>query len=127
MLQYLAEHYHLNEVRVVGVSSGAVCAALLLKLEEGDPTPQEVRQRCIELYNHFVQECRTKGSFNGPFQFVGKLMGFLEDMIPRVLPTNYTPTTTTTTTTTTSSPSSPITTTKKAEAWLQGDASTTTT
>jgi len=37
MLQYLAETFDLRKVKAVGVSSGAICLALLLKLEDGSP------------------------------------------------------------------------------------------
>ena len=87
MTQYLAERYDLRGARVVGVSSGALCAALLLALEHAaDAAPPAARAaaaraRACEVYALIEGEGRARGGAPRALGFAGRLHAPVEGLV----------------------------------------------
>jgi len=82
-VQYLAEHYDLRGVRIAGVSSGAICAAVVLLLERCS-SRAEVRARAHDLFA--LIDAQLEPMTRTPLSFVGRLGELVDALLPAALP-----------------------------------------
>eukprot|EP00439_Symbiodinium_sp_Y106_P054343 s3130_g7.t1 len=96
MIQYLCEHFDTSNIKLAGVSSGAIAAVVLLHFEElaaeaasavepgesGRASSAAVRRRAQELFE-FVE---SSTDLRWPLSFVGRLRKLLEAATSRILP-----------------------------------------
>eukprot|EP00928_Gymnodinium_smaydae_P046989 TRINITY_DN31332_c0_g1_i1.p1 TRINITY_DN31332_c0_g1~~TRINITY_DN31332_c0_g1_i1.p1 ORF type:complete len:442 (+),score=106.12 TRINITY_DN31332_c0_g1_i1:70-1326(+) len=86
MVQYLCERFDTRGARLVGVSSGAICAGIVLELEaaaaaaagggDGAAAAAAVRLRAQEMCRRSIEEVAKVGSW--PLGFLGRLGGALD-------------------------------------------------
>lgn len=84
-VQYLCEHFDLRQVKIAGVSSGAVCAAVILIFERC-ASAAEVRDRAHELYA--AVDALLSPIVGTPASFIGRLGVLLEQLLHDHVPTD---------------------------------------
>lgn len=93
MVQYLCERFDTRGAKLAGVSSGAICAVVMLSLEEaaaeeqvGGSPEARVRQRAQEIFQ--VVDLRFAPVMSWPAAFVGRLGTMLDACVDECMPSN---------------------------------------
>eukprot|EP00927_Polykrikos_kofoidii_P055364 TRINITY_DN49634_c0_g1_i1.p1 TRINITY_DN49634_c0_g1~~TRINITY_DN49634_c0_g1_i1.p1 ORF type:complete len:390 (+),score=54.59 TRINITY_DN49634_c0_g1_i1:76-1245(+) len=93
MVQYLCERFDTRGIRLAGVSSGAICAAVILSLEEaaqnekaGGSPASRVRARAHEIFQ--LVEKRFAKVTTWPASFIGRLGGVLDECTAECMPSD---------------------------------------
>lgn len=93
MVHYLCEHFDTRNVKIAGVSSGAVCATFILAMEKakeglhGEEASAAVRRAAHEMFA-IVEERAASVSW-WPLAFLCRLGGVLDDVLTELCPEDF--------------------------------------